>query len=299
MNAKEGIQASSALTPKGDAMGLDIAALQPEQASSVRSRKTAPRIYLVGETKVDFATLGSYLRSIGADGWTTKNAATDAAVSDAELMVEAMGRLCYRSWIPGLNPNVTKVRDGNDVYLANILASRHGSVLEHSVTNWIFADVSRVFTHEMVRHRAGTAFSQESLRYVRLESLGFWLPPEVEADPDLVDLFRRTFDGLSELQVKLAAWAGLDSVKNFSVKKRLTSAFRRLAPDGMATTIGVSLNFRALRHLIEMRTDKGAEDEMRLVFDLVARTAKARWPNVFQDFDQNGDSEWVAKNREV
>lgn len=57
-----------------------------------------------------------------------------------------------------------------------------GSVIEHHVTNWIFADVSRVFTHELVRHRVGTAFSQESLRYVRLNDLGLWLPPQIGYD---------------------------------------------------------------------------------------------------------------------
>src|SRR5262249_35164562 len=161
--------------------------------------------------------------------------------------------LCYRSWAPGLNANVMKVREGNAPYLANIIKSGHGSVLEHAVSNWIFADVSRVFTHELVRHRAGTAFSQEPLRYVRLTDLGLWLPPEMSSDPKLVELFETTFKSLEEIQLRMAEHFKLDDpAGNFAFKKKITSAMRRLAPIGLSTAIGVSFNMRALRHVIEM-----------------------------------------------
>lgn len=198
-----------------------------------------------------------------------------------------------------MNPNVTKVREGNDVYIDNIIKSKHGSVIEHPVTNWIFADVSRVFTHELVRHRVGTAFSQESLRYVRLEDLGLWLPPEVEADPIMKELFESEFKTLGELQLKMATHLKLNDAKNFHYKKTMTSAMRRVAPDGLATAIGVSMNFRALRHLAEMRTSNGAETEIRLVFNKVMDIASVKWPNVLQDFEkvmgENGLYEWKPK----
>ncbi|HNR37382.1 MAG TPA: FAD-dependent thymidylate synthase, partial [Candidatus Hydrogenedentes bacterium] len=67
-------------------------------------------------------------------------------------------------------------------------------------------------------------------------------------------------------------------------KKKLTSAFRRIAPDGVATTIGWSSNFRTLRHVIERRTDPAAEEEIRLVFGLVHEILRDRYPNVFGDY---------------
>lgn len=268
---------------------------QPESVLA-GGHRVCPKVFLVGETKVLDGGLQAYLEHVGAGKWLTN---IKERPSDPELLVEAMGRLCYRSWAPKLNPNVTKIREGNDVYLGNILSSRHGSVIEHSVTNWIFADVSRVLSHEVVRHRAGTAFSQESLRYVRLEDLGFWLPPEVEGDTHLKEIFERTFSDMSELQKELSRVLELDSEKNFHRKKTLTSAMRRLAPDGLATTIGVSFNFRALRHVIEMRTDEGAEAEIRLVFDQVATIAKERWPNIFQDFKKNDRGEWKSEYQKV
>ena len=119
-----------------------------------------PKVFLIGESRVVEDGLQGFLAHIGVPDWTTD------APSDPERLCEVYGRLCYRSFEPGLNPNVTRVRQGNDPYLSNVLKVGHGSVIEHAVVNFIFADVSRVFTHELVRHRAGTAISQESLRFV-------------------------------------------------------------------------------------------------------------------------------------
>ena len=57
----------------------------------------------------------------------------------------------------------------------------------------------------------------------------------------------------------------------FHVKKEVTSALRRLAPTGLSTDIIWTANVRTLRHVIEMRTAEGAEEELRLVFDKIAR----------------------------
>lgn len=261
--------------------------------------RVEPKVFLLGETKFNDEGWGAYAQHIGTK-WKARQA---GAPSDGELLVEVYGRMCYRSWEPGMNPNVTKVREGNDRYIANIISSKHGSVLEHAFTNWIFADVSRVFTHELVRHRVGTAFSQESLRYVRLEDLGLWMPPEVEDDPYMKQLFEETFTSLGDLQLKMAKHLDLDNSKDFHRKKVMTSAMRRIAPDGLATSIGMSMNFRSLRHLIELRTSNGAEVEIRQVFNRVAEIAKEKWPNVVADFKavpgDNGIPEWKPEHSKI
>ncbi len=138
-------------------------------------------------------------------------------------------------------------------------------------------------THEVVRHRAGTAMSQESLRFVRLDDLGLWLPPEIQSDPELVALFESTFSDLETLQLKMAAHCKIDDIKNFDIKKKLTSAFRRIAPEGLATTIGFTANFRAWRHMFTMRGSGGAEAEMRIVFFDLAKQFATRYKTMFGD----------------
>ena len=161
------------------------------------------------------------------------------------------------------------MRSDRREYLENILRSAHGSVLEHANYTFALRNVSRVFTHELVRHRAGSAFSQESLRYVRLTDIGFRVPPALEP---VRERALAIVEALEEFQRDAAAALGLDDEGvPFHVKKEVTSALRRLAPIGLSTDIIWTANLRTLRHVIEMRTDEGAEEELRSVFDEVAR----------------------------
>ena len=241
--------------------------------------KVEPKVFLVGETKVVEEGLQAYLDHIGVPDWKSD------APTDSEKLIEVMGRLCYRSFEPGLNPNVTRVRKHNEEYIGNILKVKHGSVVEHPMMNFVFADVSRVFTHELVRHRVGVAISQESLRFVRLTDLGQWLPTVIREDEGAVEIFAKTFEQLEQLQLGLAKHFDLDNPdKPFHVKKVITSAMRRVAPIGLATTIGWSANPRTLRWLLEMRTDPTAEEEIRLVFGQVGEIVTRRYPNLFGDF---------------
>lgn len=246
-----------------------------------------PQVFHVAQTRVIEAGLQAYLGAIGVPDW-----ATDAP-SDAEKLIEVMGRGCYRSFEPGMNKNVTKVREGNAPYVANILGVRHGSVVEHAYDTYVFLDVSRVFTHELVRNRVGNSFSQESLRYVRLDALKGWFPDTFANHPkadEIKALFQAKFELLEGAQAELAQILDIDSVKDFKTKKKLTSAMRRLAPIGLATMIAYTGNHRSIRWAIEQRTDPAAEEEIRLVFGHVAREQLRCYPNLYQDmFEEEHD----------
>jgi thymidylate synthase (FAD) len=260
--------------------------------------ETSPSVYLIARPSIDAEGMRAYLKDVGGESWLERRLQeSDGAPNGGELVVEFGGRACYRSWEPGLNPNVTKVRTDQREYFANILRSAHGSVLEHA--NWSFAlrNVSRVFTHELVRHRAGSAFSQESLRYVRLTDIGFRVPPALEPVREQV---LSIVEQLEEFQVSAAEQLGIDEQGvPFHVKKEVTSALRRLAPIGLSTDILWTANARTLRHVIEMRTAEGAEEELRLVFDEIARVMQAEAPGLFQDFTRQENGTWVPEHPKV
>jgi hypothetical protein len=152
-------------------------------------------------------------------------------------------------------------------------------------------------THEIIRHRAGSAFSQESLRYVRLTDIGFRVPPALEP---LRERVLSIVEQLEEFQRTAAGELGIDAEGvPFHVKKEVTSALRRLAPIGLSTDIVWTANVRTLRHVIEMRTAAGAEEELRLVFDAIARIMQAEAPGLFQDFTRTEDGSWVPEYRKV
>lgn len=256
-----------------------------------------PQVYVVGEPMTNGFEVMQFLEEAGAPNWKSNPA------SQAEGLIEMMGRLCYRSFAPGLNKNVQRVREGNAAYLSNLVEQRHGSVLEHCTVNFVFANVSRVFTHELVRHRVGTAISQESLRFVRLDDIKMWLPPEIANDPYATKVFTEVVNTIQEAYEGLERYFGLDSTDmSFEEKKKITSALRRIAPEGMATVIGWSANFRTLRHVIEARTTPSAEREIRVVFGKVAEECVKRWPAVFADYEisvYDGLPCYTTKNQKV
>ena len=261
--------------------------------------ETTPSVFLIARPSIDVEGMRAYLRDVGGESWLGRRLSEEGErrLNGGELLVEFAGRACYRSWEPGLNPNVSKVRTDQRDYFANILRSAHGSVLEHANYSFALRNVSRVATHEIVRHRAGSAFSQESLRYVRLADIGFRVPPALEP---LRERVLSIVEQLEEFQVSAAAALRLDDAGvPFHVKKEVTSAMRRLAPIGLSTDIIWTANVRTLRHVIEMRTAEGAEEELRLIFDQVARVAQAEVPDLFQDFERDDDGSWVPEHRKV
>ncbi len=58
-------------------------------------------------------------------------------------------------------------------------------------------------------------------------------------------------------------------------------------------------NLRTLRHVIEMRTAPGAEEELRLVFDRIARVMLDEAPLLFADFERLEDGTWRPRHRKV
>lgn len=261
-------------------------------------KEVEPQIFLVGSSGLELKGLSDYLVAVDGSTWWDRRHGEGG--QETEMLVEFGGRLCYRSWEPGLNPNVKRVRAEAEEYFRNLIKSRHGSVTEHVSWSFVFHNVSRVFTHELVRHRVGVAMSQESLRYVRLTKIPFWLPPDV---PELHDLFREGVEYLEQWQERAQAMFDWDKL-SFAKKKAITSALRRLAPIGLATGIMWTANARTLRHTISMRTSMGAEVEIRIVFNKLATMMKEEAPNLFLDAtevpaEDGGPPEWKFEHDKI
>lgn len=157
-------------------------------------------------------------------------------------------------------------------------------------------------THELVRHRAGTAISQESLRYVRPKELRMTMVPgsELSRLPNLDEL-TQALEANQEVYEKFAE-ASIVKDMPFEEKKAWTSALRRMLPDGIATNIVWTANHRTLRWVLEMRTAPGAEAEMRYVFNKVGQTLVRDYPLLYMDFEtvphKDGvGAQWIPKIR--
>jgi thymidylate synthase (FAD) len=260
-------------------------------------KSVEPEVFLVARPEIDYQALAAYLHEVGGDGWLERLDRGD--LDDAENLAEFAGKICYRAWEPGLNPNVRRVRTDHQKYLENILSSAHGSVLEHASFSFVLHNVSRVLTHELVRHRPGTAVSQESLRFVRLADIPFWFPDWAHKDEELMQRATALLEEMEEFQRWMAGHFRLDEDGvPFHEKKHKTSFMRRFAPDGVATGLLWTANIRTLRHTIEARTDTGAEEEIRLIFGQIAELMRAEAPALFGDYAVQ-DGAWIPRWRKV
>lgn len=236
-----------------------------------------PRGIIIADTGVDPDEMNDYLVDIGAIDWAEPD-----YHSPGEFLIEVAGRTCYKSFGTTLNANLTQVRKDHVDYIGNILRTHHGSVLEHATCTVALVDVSRILTHELVRHRAGCAYSQESMRFVRLDDVGMFIPSCIESDPTAREMFVNAVKH-AELVYKALCDQMITDDMPFSKKKEVTSAIRRIAPAGHSTTIIVTANHRAWRHLFELRTAPGVEEEIGIVFHKLSFEFLKRYPAFYQD----------------
>lgn len=270
-------------------------------------------VFNIGRTTIDPEECVRWLHYIGADNFEYPG----SSITDPAFLIALAAKRCYMSFEPGLNPNVSRVRSDYVEYFDNILKSGHGSVLEHAVYSYAIEGVSRVFTAEMNRHRAGWAISEGSLRFIRFDKdIPYWLPNSVrgkklddptwdhelegkkfETEKVFYDVFEYVEKKYAEL---LRIWDMDEGDKNFDYKKKVTSCLRRIVPLGVATGGVWTGNIRALRHVLALRTDPSAEEEIAHVFRMIGDDIYKREPMLFGDFVRpDNDGSYVPAYRKV
>src|SRR3954468_3587876 len=209
--------------------------------------------------------------------------------TDGERLAEFAGRLCYMSQH---NPAKRETRE----YLENIKKQGHGSVLEHANYSVLLEGVSRSLTHELVRHRAGFAYSQLSQRYVDESQAAFVVPPAIAGDATLeaawkeqIEAAQRTYVALVEQLMDRYRWVD-DKVHR---RKMAREAARGVLPNSTETKIVVTGNARAWRTMLELRSSEGAEMEIRRCAIACLRLLTKEAPGFFTDFEI-----YVASDRE-
>jgi thymidylate synthase (FAD) len=295
-------------------------------------------IFRIAQTRVNEEEVKRWLAFIGCsenylDG--IEFILEQETITDPALLIALAAKRCYKSFEPSLNPNVTKVRSDWTVYLDNVLKSRHGSVCEHATTSFAIENVSRVFTAEMNRHRAGVAISEASMRFIRYDDIPSWLPDsirmsdreqrivanltapiasETEANSwsnEEIALalkknrsqasFRRVYQKVEEEYKELSnIWSDeLKPDSAFKGKKHVTSMMRRIVPMGVATGGVWTLNMRALRHIMALRASEAAEEEILHVWSRAGKEMVMQEPMLLGDFTQTPEGFWVPKYDKV
>ncbi len=203
---------------------------------------------------------------------------TDTSVA-AEKLVEYAGRHCYMSFNKG--------RKTNAEYVRHLLEMGHGSVLEHAVFTLRIWGVSRTCTHELIRHRAGFAYSQLSQRYVDESEGRFIEPDDVAADPQQHALWTAAVEPTRAAYRELSQriFDALTHIPDKTLRRKMArQAARSVLPNATETKIVVTANARAWRHFIEMRATEHAEAEIRKLAVACLRLLQREAPTLFGDY---------------
>jgi len=246
-----------------------------------KGQLVTPVTYFVGATAVDTAEVLRYLKDTDQEEFAeAMEQAHREGLADGEILCSLYAKLCYAALTTRKNENISKVRDIQSNVEGTIL-SGHGSVFEHVYLNFVVHNCSRVFTHELVRHRVGTSFSQTSGRYVRNDKLDLVIDPILEPIRAEIMAMQETLEWWYAAAVEKM---GLNAeALPFDTKKKITSALRRMLPNGQANEMGFGLNLRSLRHLIALRTSRHAEWEIRVVFNQIYDLVRVKYPTMFYD----------------
>jgi thymidylate synthase (FAD) len=237
-----------------------------------------PQIYLIGRPRINVDTFLSFLKD-ESTVWARSPRATEV-----EEIVEIAGRICYMSFGEKQSPR----RNGD--YIHNLIKQGHESVLEHVSWTFLMVGVSRAFSHQLVRHRVGFAFSQLSQQYHEETSATFVEPAHLQQSPRALEAWRKAvavsqesyrviLDSLGELEGK----AGVELSKKES-KRAIRSAARSVLPNATETKIVVTANARALRHFLKIRGSILGDIEMREVAAALFSQVQPEAPSLFADF---------------
>jgi thymidylate synthase (FAD) len=142
--------------------------------------------------------------------------------------------------------------------IQGVIESGHGSTIEHIVFTFGISGVSRTLSHQLVRHRAGVAFDQQSQRYVTFKGASTMLPTSLaEAEPELRERYEDQIEGSLELYGEMVA-AGIPG-----------EDARFVFPNATRTNLVMTTNLRALIHMSGLRLCTMAQWEIRRLFQLI------------------------------
>ena len=195
--------------------------------------------------------------------------------------LEVAGRTCYQSEAKG------NARD----FVAKIIRSGHHSVLEHETIS-VRLICDRGVSHELVRHRLA-AFNQESTRYCNYagKAMEFirplWCGTQLCGKWESVNEFLYTTKRYTAEAVDLVWLTSLFAAANF-YNQLIDYAWspqqaRAVLPNSLKTEIVMTANLREWRHVLALRTGRGAHPQIRQLMAMVLDEFKRQIEVVFDD----------------
>lgn len=213
---------------------------------------------------------------------------------EPEKLVAAAAKLCYS------HAGVENIMDGLDEakvdkFLNMLMDLGHESPIEHVVFTFGVEGVSRVLTHQLVRHRIGCSYSQQSQRYVKLEQFEYIIPPEIEKLPAAKEKFIKAMEEDQRVYNELAGMLMEAHYKRYLSEGKTEKQARLMAekaaiedaryvfPNACETKIVFTMSARALMNFFRNRCCNRAQWEIREMAEEMLRQLKGIAPVLFKN----------------
>ena len=163
----------------------------------------------------------------------------------------------------------SRKRDKIDNHITKIFAKKDFSLLEHANIHFDIQGISRACANQLTRYRIGVSFTQQSMRYVKIDTTADWFvtPRKIEEKNDGrysdLEYFQDEMEKIGDNYLNL-----LDA--GFSKEDA-----RAILPLATKTELIFSCNMRALMHFLEQRLAANAQEEIRTLAILIVKTIKA------------------------
>lgn len=190
---------------------------------------------------------------------------------DPEKIVAQSARLCYSALsVEDLEEELTN--KSIIKLIKKIMKLGHYSVLEHATFTFAIEGISRVTSHQLVRHRLAS-FSQQSQRYVKINKEGFpyIVPKSIAKDKELAKIF---IDTIKEL----------DGIYQLLLDHNIEAEDARyILPQAVTTKIIITANARELLHIFKLRCCNRAQWEIREVAIKMLQEVEDIAPTIFKN----------------
>ena len=188
---------------------------------------------------------------------------------EPERTVAMSARLCYSPI--GAAQLEEKMTDEQAAKLVRKLVSMgHFSTLEHVTFTFAIEGVSRVLTHQLVRHRIAS-YSQQSQRYVKEHNFETIMPPTIAKNPEAKAKFEKLMEEIQGLYNEFTE-AGIPA-----------EDARYVLPNAAETKIVCTFNVRSLMNFFSLRCCTRAQWEIRALANLMLAECKKVAPVLFEN----------------
>ena len=187
---------------------------------------------------------------------------------EPERTVAMAARLCYSS--VGAEKLEEKMTDDQvEKLVGKIVKMGHASTLEHASFTFAIEGVSRVLTHQLVRHRIAS-YSQQSQRYVAEHDFEYITPPSIAGNEQARQQFEKM---MQEVRKTYDILTGLKIPKEDA---------RYVLSNATETKILATFNTRSLLHFFSLRCCQRAQWEIRAMAYMMLKEVKSVAPLWFK-----------------